>query len=419
MSLVTPPPTQLDLFAAITTAYTDSTGSLHNSELYGRVAALAGLREEDLDALTPIGKAGTPRSPLKRKIRWFQQSLKAMGVLERVEGERGIWRLTEKAGKDIDRPLAGVKMVAFSTELGVAIWGRHQDVFGGLLEPIALCITSAPYPLRKARAYGNPPADTSYSDFICQALEPIVKNLLPGGSVVINVPNDVFEDRLPSRALHLERLVLALNDRLGLSLMDRIPWENQSKPPGPTYWACVNRYQLSSCFEHLLWFTNDPARVRADNRRVLEQHTEKHVRLMQRGGEARTSSYGDGAYALHPGSFGRLTSGKIPRNILKRGHSCADTIAYRKCAAALRLPIHGAMQPTSIADFFIRFLSEPGDLIVDPFGGTVRTGLAAERLGRRWLVTEWILQYLRGATGLFRNSAAFQMHPAMYSVGGT
>ena len=42
-----------------------------------------------------------------------------------------------------------------------------------------------------------------------------------------------------------------------------------------------------------------------------------------------------------------------------------------------------------------------------------RTGLAAERLGRRWIATEWILQYARGAAELFRQFDGFQMHPAM------
>ena len=65
------------------------------------------------------------------------------------------------------------------------------------------------------------------------------------------------------------------------------------------------------------------------------------------------------------------------------------------------------------SDFYIRFLTEPEDLVVDLFGGTVRTGLAAERTGRRWLVTEWILQYLRGAAELFRGSEGFWMNPAL------
>lgn len=409
---------QPDLFAHVGAAYAEAPeDAIDNDALYNLVAERAGIGRDSLEARVPIGHAGALRSPIKRKIRWYQQTLKSLGVIERVPGERGIWRLTEKAGKDLHRAVADVKLVAFSTDLGIAVWGRSQDVFRGLGEPIALCVTSPPYPLRQARAYGNPD-EARYVDFICHALEPIVSNLLPGGSVVLNISNDIFEPKSPARSLYVERLILALHDRLGLALMDRMPWVNLSKPPGPTYWSCVNRVQLTTAYEPVYWFSNDPARVRSDNRRVLEPHTDRHLRLMQAGGAGRVATYGDGAYKIRHDSYGRITEGKIPRNVIQRGHSCNDTKAYREHAAALGLPAHGAMQPTSIPDFFIRFLTEPDDLVVDNFGGTIRTGLAAERLGRRWFVTEWILEYLRGAAELFRDFAGFEMHPALQAVRG-
>jgi site-specific DNA-methyltransferase (cytosine-N4-specific) len=139
-------------------------------------------------------------------------------------------------------------------------------------------------------------AESQWVDFITEALEPIVKNLVPGGSVVLNISNDIFEPKRPSRSLYVERMVIALHDRLGLSLMDRWPWVNLSKPPSPTHWACVNRQQLCSGWEPVFWFTNDPERVRSDNRRVLQPHTEKHQQLMSQGGDSRVASYGDGAY---------------------------------------------------------------------------------------------------------------------------
>lgn len=410
-------PIQQDLFAHIAGAYADAPGGvLDNATLYGIVADRTGITPEELDARVPVGVSGSMRSLAKRKIRWYQQTLKALGVIERVEGERGIWRLAENLNKELHKAADGVKLVAFNTELGIAVWSRAQDVFSGLGEPISLCFTSPPYPLRQARAYGN--AEGEYVDFICRTLEPIVRNLLPGANVVLNISNDIFEHKSPARSLYIERLILALHDRLGLSLMDRLPWINLSKPPGPTWWACVNRVQLTSAYEPIFWFTNAPELARSDNRRVLEAHSLRHQRLMQAGGAQRSATYGDGAYKIRPDSYGRITEGKIPRNVIQRGHACSDTRDYREMAAELGLPLHGAMQPTDIPDFFIRFLTEPGDLVVDPFGGTIRTGLAAERLGRRWLVTEWILQYIRGAAELFRGFSGFEMHPALASVGG-
>jgi DNA modification methylase len=57
------------------------------------------------------------------------------------------------------------------------------------------------------------------------------------------------------------------------------------------------------------------------------------------------------------------------------------------------LPVHGATMPLALADFLVRYLSEPDDLVVDPFSGWGTTAVAAERNGRRWLTSELMGEY--------------------------
>ena len=38
--------------------------------------------------------------------------------------------------------------------------------------------------------------------------------------------------------------------------------------------------------------------------------------------------------------------------------------------------------------FFIEFLTEPGNLVLDPFAGSNTTGAVAEQLGRKWIAIE-------------------------------
>lgn len=404
---------QLSLFD-VAGVFIDHAGPIDNTVLYESLSQKTGLDLSKLNQRQPIGRAGAMHSPLKRQIRWHQQTLKSLGVIERVD--RGQWQLSEKlqtkAG-ELDRILPGVSLVAFSTDLGVAIWSRHETVLHGFSEQIALCITSPPYPLRVPRAYGGPSAG-DYSDFICKALEPVVASLLPGGSIVLNVGNDVFEEESPARSTYQEEMVLALKKRLGLFKMDMIPWANYSKAPGPTYWACVKSVQLSAAYESVYWFTNDPKVVRADNRRILNPHNEEHLRTIQAGGARRSAKYGDGAYSTRPHSYGNPTLGKLPRNVLELGHRCADTNRYRRDAKASGLPLHGALFPTALPDIFIRFLTEPDVIwgwVTQLF--TSRFCLAAERLGRRWMVIEWIKQYLQGGANLFKGFPSFQMGNAL------
>lgn len=392
---------QLSLFhvqSVFTTAGAE--GKVSTKDLYSEVARTAGIPEDELNKKVPVGRAGAKHSTLKRQIRWYQQTLKAAGIIRPVDGEKGMWELADKTESGLNPAAPGVQLVAYSTRLGLAIFGDCKDVFSFIDEPIHLCVTSPPYPLKRARNYGNVP-EKEWVDFVCGALEPIVSHLVPGGSVVLNISNDIFMHKSPARSLYAERMVIALNDRLGLCLMDRWPWINLSKPPGPTYWSCVNRQQLCSGWEPIYWFSNDPARVRSDNRRVLQPHTEKHQQLVAGGGESRTVQYGDGAYRLREGSFSAPTAGKIPKNVIMRGTRCADTLLSNRLAKDMDLPRHSAMYPTSIPEFAIRFLTEPGDLVVDPFSGSNKTGIAAENTGRRWVATERILQYIKLQAALF------------------
>jgi DNA modification methylase len=54
-----------------------------------------------------------------------------------------------------------------------------------------------------------------------------------------------------------------------------------------------------------------------------------------------------------------------------------------------------------IAEFFIEFLTDPGDVVLDPFAGSNTTGAAAEGLERRWLAIEPQREYILGSQGRF------------------
>lgn len=400
-------PTQLNLFSSVLHAYSaNDSGRLTNTEVYQTVAKVMGLSDEEARARVDIGQAGASRNALAQKVRWHQQTLKQAGILERVDGERGVWQLTRRASKDLNQIQSNVAVVGFSTDLGVAILGACEHVFSHLDAPITLVLTSPPYPLQKARAYGNP-TEAQYVDWICETLEPMVKNLRPGGSICLNISNDVFLPGLPARSLYRERLVLALHDRLGLYKMDEFIWFNRSKPPGPVQYASIQRNQLNVAWEPVYWFTNNPRCVLADNRRVLQQHTEKHLALIHGGGEQRDVRNSDGAYVIRPGAYGTLTEGSIPKNVLSFGHRCSAQLAYKKAARAMGLPVHGAPMPLKLAQFFVEFLSMPGDLVVDPFGGSFTTADAAERLGRRWMSTECMLEYVLGGATRFQARPGF------------
>lgn len=56
-----------------------------------------------------------------------------------------------------------------------------------------------------------------------------------------------------------------------------------------------------------------------------------------------------------------------------------------------------------LAKFFISFLTDEGDLVLDPFAGSNTTGATAEQMGRRWTAIERDEPYLLGSMGHFEN----------------
>lgn len=388
---------QLQLFAVLDSY---AHGGQSNASAYAAVGKKCGIDTQSWQEREPIGQAEQLHSPLKRRVRWYQQTLKALGLLEPVAGRRGFWQPTAAGRRtiaqrqqELEPSAPGIVQLGFSTELGMALWADCKDAFSRIDEPVHLVLTSPPYPLAHARDYGGPRRH-EYVDWLCACLEPLVARLAPGASVFLNVSNDIFETGSPARSLYRERLVLALHERLGLHKMDEWVWHNPAKAPGPLQWASLKRVQVNAGWEPIYWFTNDPQACFADNRRVLRPHTDKHQRYVAAGGAPRAAIHGDGANRLRPGAFSAVTEGAIPRNVLTVRHNCTSQTALRKWARENGIPLHSATMPLEIADHVVRFATEPGMLVAEPFAGWGTTPLAAEHNDCRWIATERMRAYL-------------------------
>ena len=82
--------------------------------------------------------------------------------------------------------------------------------------------------------------------------------------------------------------------------------------------------------------------------------------------------------------FGRDNGAAIPPNLIAVAHTESNTCYLRYCQAHDLRP-HPARFPAEIPEFFVRMLTDAGDLVVDPFAGSCATGEVCERLSRRWM----------------------------------
>jgi site-specific DNA-methyltransferase (cytosine-N4-specific) len=90
----------------------------------------------------------------------------------------------------------------------------------------------------------------------------------------------------------------------------------------------------------------------------------------------------------------------IPPNLIAIPNTESNSFYLRYCEEHGFKP-HPARYPTELPEYFIRMLTDPGDVVVDPFGGSCVTGEVCERLNRLWTCVELSEEYCEAALGRF------------------
>lgn len=101
--------------------------------------------------------------------------------------------------------------------------------------------------------------------------------------------------------------------------------------------------------------------------------------------------------------FSRNNGAAIPPNLISLAHTESNSYYLRYCKQHAIEP-HPARFPAEIPEYFVRMLTDPGDLVVDPFAGSCVTGEVCEGLDRRWVCVELVEEYLKAALARFKRS---------------
>ncbi len=98
--------------------------------------------------------------------------------------------------------------------------------------------------------------------------------------------------------------------------------------------------------------------------------------------------------------FSNTNGAAIPPNLVAIPNTESNSFYLRYCEEHGLRP-HPARFPAELPEYFIRMLTEPGDYVVDPFGGSCVTGEVCERTNRRWTCIELLHEYCEAALGRF------------------
>lgn len=302
---------------------------------------------------------------------------------------------------------------AYATSRGLMLHGRIEDALkspqlGDLKGKVNLIVTSPPFPLVRKKRYGNE-TGTAYLNWLKQLAVPLSELLTDNGSIVIEIGN-AWEPGVPVMStLPLEAL-LEFKKAANLHLCQHVICHNPARLPSPAAWVNVKRVRLKDSFTHVWWMSKSE-NPKADNREVLNPYSDDMKKLL------RSQKYNAGTrpsgHVISETGFLKDHGGSISANVLEFDEQRATPEAvlkfsgtkwdanYRDYCKRFMIPAHPARMQAMLSAFFIKFLTDPGDLVLDPFAGSNTTGAVSELLERRWLGVEASAEYVQGSRGRF------------------
>lgn len=285
---------------------------------------------------------------------------------------------------------------AYKTKLGSAYIGDSRNLLSELENnSIDLVMTSPPFALQREKDYGNV-TQGEYVEWLTDFARIVKDKLKDEGSFVIDI-GGAYEKGVPVRSLYPFRVLLKFCDELGFKLAEEFYWHNPSKLPSPIEWVNKRKIRVKDSVNTVWWFSKT-AWPKADVRNVLAEYSDRMKKLLENPAEFYDPAKRPSGHDIGLG-FGKDNGGAIPPNLLQISNSESNG-TYISACKRLGHDRHPARFPQKLPEFFIKFLTSPGDTVLDIFGGSNTTGYVAESLDRKWLSFELDKEYV--ASSIFR-----------------
>ena len=303
-------------------------------------------------------------------------------------------RITKKISHDV--------ALAYRTRFGKMYSGLAEDViksrhFNRFHGKVQLIFTSPPFPLNRKKKYGNRRGD-DYRNWLA-SFAPVFKKLLtPTGSIVIEMGNAWTPKRPVMSTLALETL-MDFKKEGDLNLCQMFVAYNNARLPSPAQWVNIDRTRVKDSFTHI-WWLSPSSTPKANNRNVSQPYSKAMRALLKTGRYNAGPRPSEHHIGIH--SFLKDNGGSIPSNVLIAANTLSGD-QYTSYCRLQKIPLQPSRMPKDIPDFFIRFLTEENDIVLDPFAGSNTTGAVAEMLKRRWISIEPQIDYVKGSKARFQS----------------
>lgn len=299
----------------------------------------------------------------------------------------------------------------YTTRYGAAYVGDALELLQGFPdESIDLVLTSPPFALQRQKEYGNVDQD-EYVDWLLSFAIEIKRVLKSSGSFVLDLGGAYRRGR-PVRSLYNDRVLIRMCDDLGWNLAEEFFWFNPSKLPSPIEWVNKRKIRAKDAVNTIWWFSKTDF-PKADITKVLLPYSERMKLLLQNSDKYYSPKKRPFGHDISS-RFAEDKGGAIPPNLLQIPNTESNS-RYLRCCQIVGINGHPARFPEKLPEFFIHFLTDVGDTVLDIFAGSNTTGAVAEALGRRWIAFEIDRSYLATSAFRFLNGAEEDAVRDLYS----
>jgi site-specific DNA-methyltransferase (cytosine-N4-specific) len=290
---------------------------------------------------------------------------------------------------------------AYTTRLGAAYHGDSLQLLPQIPDSsISLAITSPPFALQREKEYGNQNQD-DYIGWLEQFARIIREKLRDDGSFVLDL-GGAYRKGVPIRSLYNFRVLIRLCDEVGFFLAEDFYWFNSSKLPSPIEWVNKRKLRAKDSVNTVWWFSKTE-HPKADITKVLTEYSERMKKLLEDPEGFYTPKKRPSGHDIGKG-FAKDNGGAIPSNLLQIPNTESNG-TYLAACKTIGVKQHPARFPAKLPEFFIRFLTDPGDIVLDNFAGSNATGYVAEKEGRKWIAFDERLDYLAASSFRFLSKA--------------
>lgn len=285
----------------------------------------------------------------------------------------------------------------YMTDRGKAIVGDALELMGRLPDnSVNLVITSPPFALQRKKEYGNKD-QVEYLDWILAFTQEVQRIIKEDGSFVIDL-GGAYQKGIPIRSLYNFRLLIRMCDEQGWKLAEEFFWFNPAKLPSPIEWVNKRKIRAKDSVNTVWWLSKSDF-PKADVRKVLTEYSDRMKKLLEDSAKFYTPKKRPSGHDISAG-FGNDNGGAVPSNLLQIPNTDSNS-PYLKYCKMLEVKAHPARFPSALPGFFIKFLTDEEDLVLDIFAGSNTTGWTAQALNRNWLSFELEQQYLSASVFRF------------------